>query len=153
MKKCIFIVLAIPAIIFGNVPNEPKSIVTHAINSLMSGKIEQLLSITENSELRKTKELIDSINNKKHSKESLIAEYQLVESWNIEKSQEHEIKGRKVTIVSTIWKVKANVSQKSLPNQIEAKELKEIKSQTIRVDYMLEKFNNQWKIISQKTIS
>ncbi|MGL4561780.1 MAG: hypothetical protein ACRCV0_05795 [Brevinema sp.] len=151
MTKWMYMVLLIPAIIFGNtIPTEPKEIVTYAINSLMKGQAEELLLITEKSELRKTKELIDNINNKTYSKDSLLEQYSEIESWNIEKSQEHKINGRVITIVSTVWKIKP--PKKMEPNQISNTESIGNNIQTVYVDYMLEKFNGQWKIISRKTV-
>ncbi|MGL4394547.1 MAG: hypothetical protein ACRCS8_04915 [Brevinema sp.] len=150
MKKWILIFLAMPAMMFSNVPNDPKAVVNYAIKALMSGKVEQLIPITENAELRKTKEIVDSIKDKTFSRDNLLEQYRLVESWKIETVEEHQINGRNLTIVNTVWKMKVKASKKPLPNEVVVPNSQQDKIQTIYVSYMLEKFDNQWKIISQK---
>lgn len=148
IKKHIFIAFIVPIFIFGqNIPQTPKEIVSYAITQLTNGNIEALLAITENAELRKTKELVDSINNKTLTKDSIKNNYQDIKAWSIDAVEEHKVGERTVTIVSTTWTIKRSTILQ--PNEVAR--TNNNADIILQVDYMLEKFNNQWKIISRRT--
>lgn len=127
--------------------DSPKSVVQFALQSLTNGDIEKLLEVTENSELRQVKELIAMMDSSARKKDSILQQYQNLKSWSIDSEEKHDINGRKIAIVSTEWKV--NIPLEASAGKVEQK----ANQQKIFVDYMLEKFDGQWKIISRKSKS
>lgn len=152
MKKIFILTIfgSISIIFAQDIPNTPKEIVQYALTALTNGDFEKLLPITENAELRKTKELLDSIKDNAKKREEMCLQYKALNSWTIEGVTNHKISNRNISIVSTKWIV--NIPLEKNPNL--AKLPKNIgQNRTVYMDYMLEKFNKQWKIISRKSLN
>ncbi len=122
----------------------PEDVVKIALTALTNGDIDTLITVTENSELRKAKELLASVGTSATKKKELLNQYKTLKSWEIKESTEHKINNRTVTIVSTKWVI--------LPS-LESSPKAESQNQTVYVNYMLEKFNGTWKIISRKSLN
>lgn len=145
MKKILLLITLIVGTTFAQATKTPQDIVNTALIALTNGDIEKLLTLTEKTELKQTKELLVLMENKQKRTE-LINQYKTLQSWSIENTEEQTINGKQFAVVSTIWvttpTLEAN-SDKNLPTKL--------KSKTIYVDYMLEKINNEWKIISRRS--
>ena len=126
----------------------PEDVVKIALTALTNGDIDTLITVTENSELRKAKELLESIGNNAAKKKELLNQYKSLKSWEITESTEHTLNNRTVTIVSTKW-----VISPSLESSPKTMIQKESADQTVYVNYMLEKFDGKWKIISRKSLN
>ncbi|MGL4677326.1 MAG: hypothetical protein ACRCWI_06630 [Brevinema sp.] len=124
----------------------PSDVVQSALTALTNGDIKRLLTITANAELRQVEELLKSIESSPKKKDELLQQYRSLKSWSIEESTEHKIDGRTIAIVSTKW-----IVQNSL--ETDSKKLVTVHDRAIYVDYMLEKHQNQWKIISRKSLN
>ena len=122
----------------------PQDVVKFALTALTNGDIEKLITVTENFELRKAKELLASIDKDTTKKQELINQYKTLKSWEIKESKEHTINSRTLAIVSTKWIV--------IPDLDTTPEITDT-NQTIYVNYMLEQFDGKWKIISRKSIN
>jgi len=150
-KRFLLLILGISSLIFSqDIPTNPKDIVNYALNALTNGEIEKLLSITGNAELRKTKELLTLIQDDDEKRKEILGQYKNLKSWTIENIKEHKINNRDITIVNTKWIISIPLEQ----NRHLAKLPKNIgKNQIVYMDYMLEKLNNKWKIISKKSFN
>ena len=126
----------------------PEDVVKIALTALTNGDIDTLITVTENSELRKAKELLASVGNNTSKKKDLLNQYKSLKSWEITESTEHTLNNRTVTIVSTKW-----VISPSLESSPKTMIQKESADQTVYVNYMLEKFDGKWKIISRKSLN
>lgn len=126
----------------------PKDVVQFALQSLTNGDIQKLVSVTENSELRQVNELIVMMESSSRKKEEILNQYKNLKSWSIDDSAEHEINNRKIAVVNTTWTVMVSLEED--PKQITKHKLQE---KIMKVDYMLEKFDGKWKIISRKAQS
>ena len=126
----------------------PEDVVKIALTALTNGDIDTLITVTENSELRKAKELLASVGYNTSKKKDLLNQYKSLKSWEITESTEHTLNNRTVTIVSTKW-----VISPSLESSPKTMIQKESVDQTVYVNYMLEKFDGKWKIISRKSLN
>ena len=126
----------------------PEDVVKIALTALTNGDIDTLITVTENSELRKAKELLASIGNNTAKKKELLNQYKTLKSWEIKESTEHTLNNRNVAIVSTKWVIVPSLE--SAPKNMVQNESPD---QTVYVNYMLEKFDGKWKIISRKSLN
>lgn len=152
MKISYFILFFLYTVeIFGqnSLPSNPKDVVTYALNALTNGNMEALLSVTENAELRKTKELLDSIQGNGKKRNEMLNQYKSLKSWEIIEVSEHNINNRDIVIVHTKWLIVHNLES----NPRDFTTPSQQKEMTLYVDYMLEQFDNQWKIISRRSLN
>ncbi len=134
--------------IYGQTSRTPEEVVKYALNALTNGDIEKLITVTEHAELRQAKELLATVGGDEWKKNELLKQYRSLKSWSVVESAEHDINGRKIAVVSTEWIILA-----SLENNPKNIAQGESSQRTVFVDYMLEKFDNQWKIISRKSLN
>ncbi|MGL5955593.1 MAG: hypothetical protein ACRC0X_03165 [Brevinema sp.] len=125
---------------------EPSEVVQYALTALTNGDIKKLIAITENAELRQVKELLQAIEGSPKKKDELLQQYRSLKSWTIEESTIHEIDGRTIAVVSTKWIVRNTLER-------DPKNLATVQDHMIYVDYMLEKYQDQWKIISRRSLN
>ena len=126
----------------------PKDVVKIALTALTNGDIDTLIKVTENAELRKAKELLASVGDSPTKKKELLNQYKTLKSWEIKESNEHVINNRTIAVVSTKWII--SPSLESSPGTMVKQESLD---QIIYVNYMLEKFKGEWKIISRKSLN
>ena len=126
----------------------PEDVVKIALTALTNGDIDTLIKVTENAELRKAKELLASVGTDATKKKELLNQYKSLKSWEIKESTEHTMNNRNIAIVSTKW-----VISPSLESDPKTMLQKKAPDHTIYVNYMLEKFDGKWKIISRKSLN
>ncbi len=126
----------------------PEDVVKIALTALTNGDIDTLIKVTENAELRKAKELLASIGTSPAKKKALLNQYKSLKSWEITESTEHNLNNRNIAIVSTKWVISPSLEDS--PKNIIKQELAD---QTVYVNYMLEKFDGKWKVISRKSLN
>ena len=83
-------------------------------------------------------------------KKNLDAEYKLLQSYSIEEVTYITNSGRELAVVATRWVIKVPVER--APRNLVAGDKKAKTSNTVFMDYMLEKKNNTWKIISRRSL-
>lgn len=148
MKKYLALLLLYPLGLSAQTRG-PKETVTFALTALTNGEIEKLIDVTGNAELRNTQALLDTIKANPRKRDILLSEYKLLKSWSIENEKYLTNKGREISIVSTRWVTLTPME--NLPKYIVLSDKNFNKENIIYVDYMLEKKDNQWKIISRRS--
>ena len=128
----------------------PREVVIFALTSLTNGNVKALLDVTDGSEKRKTEEIVKQMDQSKDYKKNLDAEYKLLQSYSIEEVTYVTNNGRELAVVATRWVIKVPLER--APRNLVASDKKAKTSNTVFMDYMLEKKNNTWKIISRRSL-
>ncbi len=145
----VFLLLLSTTMTFSQKTTEtPEDVVKIALTALTNGDIDTLIKVTENAELRKAKELLASIGTSPAKKTELLNQYKSLKSWEIKESTEHTLNNRNIALVSTKW-----IISPSLESDPKTMLQKKVPDQTVYVNYMLEKFDGKWKIISRKSLN
>ena len=146
----IIIFLALIAPLGAQETKGPREVVVFALTSLTNGNIKALLDVTDGSEKRKTEEIVKQMDADSNYKKNLDAEYKLLQSYSIEEVTYVTNSGRELAVVATRWVIKVPLER--APRNLVASDKKAKTSNTVFMDYMLEKKNNTWKIISRRTL-
>ncbi len=147
MKKYSILSLFVFSSLFAqSLPTTPKEVVIYALSALTNGEIEKLLEVTGRKELRQTEELLSSIEGNAQKRRALLNQYKSLKSWSIESIDEQVIQGRTLAVIATKWVVIPFIED-APKNDFAAP-----KTQTLYVNYMLEKLENQWKIIDRRSL-
>ncbi len=125
----------------------PAEVVKYALTALTNGDVEKLITVTENAELRQAKELLATIGGSEWRKNEVLKQYKNLKSWAVLETTNHDINGRKIAIVSTEWVVFIPIEDN--PNIKKQEPI----DRKVYVDYMLEQFDGQWKIISRRSLN
>ncbi|OHD55008.1 MAG: hypothetical protein A2Y33_03315 [Spirochaetes bacterium GWF1_51_8] len=126
------------------------SVVKAANKMLAMCDFEQLLTITELSEKKRTQMTIDTIKTNAKALKIIMQESQKIEFFEILKEEVYTNNNDILAIVYTKWRMKIDYSLKP------GKPVNEPGTQNkpyseVYVDYLLRKFDGQWKIISKKS--
>ncbi|MGL5721652.1 MAG: hypothetical protein ACRCY4_04555 [Brevinema sp.] len=128
----------------------PREVVVFALRNLTNGNIKALLDVTDGSEKKKTEEIVKQMEQNSNYKKNLDAEYKLLQSYSIEDINYVTNNGRELAIVATRWVIKVPLER--APRNLVAGDKKAKTANTVFMDYMLEKKNNTWKIISRRSL-
>lgn len=148
MKKYLSLLLLYPLGLSAQTRG-PKETVIFALTALTNGEIEKLIDVTGNAELRNTQALLETIKANPRKRDAILSEYKLLKSWSIENEKYLTNNGREISVVSTRWVTLTPME--NLPKYIVLSDKNFNKENIIYVDYMLEKKDNQWKIISRRS--
>ncbi|MGL5254845.1 MAG: hypothetical protein ACRC9L_07635 [Brevinema sp.] len=147
----IFLIILAPiAVKAQETPKSPREVVVFALTSLTNGNIKALLDVTDGSEKKKTEEIIKQMDQNQKYKKNLDAEYKLLQSYSIEDVNYTTNNGRELAVVATRWVIKVPVER--APRNLVAGDKNARTANTVFMDYMLEKKNNSWKIISRRSL-
>ncbi len=126
--------------------DSPSTVVNKALTALTNGDIKRLTELTENAELRQAKELLASMNSTRR-KDEIMNQYKSLKSWDIVDETEHFVNGRNIAIVSTVWVVIDGL-------EMNPKSFSDAQTETtMYINYMLERFDGEWKIISRRSLN
>ncbi len=146
MMRILFVLLFTISTSFAQ-DRSPAEVVKYALTALTNGDVEKLITVTENAELRQAKELLAMIGGSERRKNEVLKQYKNLKSWVVLETTNHDINGRKIAVVSTEWIVFIPIEDN--PNIKKQEPI----DRKVYVDYMLEQFDGQWKIISRRSLN
>lgn len=129
--------------------SDPESVVLAAKDMLMDMDFEAMLEVTESSQLAKTEDTLSSIEEDSSYKSELKGDVDLIIDIDIVRSDIFTNDSTQYAIVNTRWYVEKDPDEGKFGEVVE--ESSDANTFDIKyVDYLLQIFDEDWKIISQR---
>lgn len=129
--------------------SDAKSVVEAATDMMMNADFQSLLTVTEGNEYLKTQTTLNTIEDNPDSMDAIEEEMEKIIDFEIISSDYYTNDANYYSIVKTRWYIEYTPTASTDTLTVIPDEDKTYN--TVYVDYLLQKYNAKWKIISQKS--